>query len=321
MVNTSNSADPSSACFLNHAIKPDITVYSKKSPTNSNLCRSRDMETFIELKIDSTLDAFTADIDDLENTTGEGRDSRGQIITYFNAMQAAQFRTHGFGVLILGKKCRLLRHTHSGIEVTTPFCYTETSHLADFFWRLSRASPAARGIDETFELATDVPSDVRTLLEAGNSEVRKVRVQSREFYVTEPFTRSHHYPVGRGTRCFVAVDCQTREKCVLKDTWRVHGYHPEGEVYEKLHAVNTRNIPNILAAGDVVNLDDNVGQHTCGFYPEGWHVPKDSTIRQHVHYRIVLDVVGEPITSFKSTHEFTRCILNALEGQFFAIFF
>ncbi|KZP33279.1 hypothetical protein FIBSPDRAFT_1036388 [Athelia psychrophila] len=315
LVNTSNSADPLSGFFLGHTIEPDITGYSKKQTATSNLCRSRDMETFIELKFNPSFDAFTTDIDRLENTTGDGRDTRGQVITYLNAMQAAQFRTHGFGVLILGEKCRLLRHTRSGIEVTKRFLYTKTSHLPDFFWRLSHASPAARGIDETFQLANDVPSAVRTLLKVGDGDVRKVRIQNREFYVTEPFTQNHHDPVGRGTRCFVAVDGQTGLKCVLKDIWRVHGYHAEGEVYEKLHANDVRNIPKILAAGDVVNLDGSVGQHSCGSYPDGWHLPEGSTIHKHIHYRIALDVVGEPLTSFKSTYELTQCILNALEAH------
>ena len=45
--------------------------------------------------------------------------------------------------------CRLLRHTNRGAEVTRSFNHTETPHLQTFFWRLSHANPAIRGIDTT----------------------------------------------------------------------------------------------------------------------------------------------------------------------------
>jgi hypothetical protein len=246
--------------------------------------------------------------------SGDSRDTRGQLITYLNAMQATQYRTHGFGVLIVKDECRLLRHTRSGIETTRLFNYSETRHLQTFFWRLSHASSAARGIDETCQLVEHASSEIRLLLNVGEGQsVWKVRVENREFYVTEPFTRTHQFPVGRGTRCFIAVDCQTGKLCVLKDVWRIDGYHPEGEVYAKLHEKNVRNIPAILASGNVKNLDGNAGAHSCGAFPE-IRIPKGSTIRRHIHYRIVLNVVGDALSNFKSTYELTRCVLDAIEG-------
>ena len=44
-----------------------------------------------------------------------------------------------------------------------------------------------------------------------NESLWKVTLGKCSFYVATPFTRSHHYPVGRGTRCFVAVDCKTQK--------------------------------------------------------------------------------------------------------------
>ncbi|KAK0449076.1 uncharacterized protein EV420DRAFT_1275459 [Desarmillaria tabescens] len=314
MAETSNSPDPNSVFFMNHQIKPDVSIYSTKEPTNDNLCRACDMETFIEVKTKLLSDAFTDELDNLEKNSGDARDTRGQIITYLNAMQAAQYRTHGFGVLIVKDICRLLRHTHSGIEVTTSFHYTKSSHLQTFFWRFSHAAPAVRGIDTTFEPVERweaFPS--RLLLNAVNEPLWKVDLGERSFYVAAPFTRTHHYPVGRGTRCFVAVDCRTRQKCLLKDVWRVHGYHREGDVYARLHAHNVRNIANVLAAGDVD------GHQRCGSFPEGWHIPSVSMIREHIHYRIVLDVVGEPLVDFESTHALTQYVFNALEAHFDAV--
>ncbi|KAF9066965.1 hypothetical protein BDP27DRAFT_1423393 [Rhodocollybia butyracea] len=293
LANTSDTPDPDSGFFDGHCIKPDITLYSDKKPSNENKCRARDMETFIEVKYEEKHDGFDDDIEELEKLAGEPRDTRGQLVTYLNAMQASQYRTHGFGVVIAAQRCHLLRHTHSGIEVTTRFNYTTSPYLATFLWRLSHASPAVRGIDDTFEPATS--DKASAILNAVGKPLWKVRVKDRYYYVSAEFTRNHHYPVGRGTRCFVAVDCETWQKCVLKDTWRKHS--------------------PILAEADVPGAT-----HSCGVLGPEWHFPKSSrTVRQHQHYRIVLGVVGEPMTVFQSTWELNNVVLHALQSHHDAV--
>ncbi|KAF9061226.1 hypothetical protein BDP27DRAFT_1429216 [Rhodocollybia butyracea] len=247
LANTSDSPDPDSGFFDGHNIKPDLTLYSDKEPSNDNKCRACDMETFIELKFNENDDGFGDDIEELEDLSGN--------------LATTVYRTHGFGVLVAGKRCRLLRHTRSGIEVTTRFNYTAHPHLATFFWRLSHASPAVRGIDDTSSLLL-----ARRLL--------------RFSMLSENPSGSHHYPVGRGTRCFVAVDCETWQKCVLKDTWRIIGYHREGEVYKRLHDNSVRNIPPIPAEADVAGAT-----HSCGVLGPDWRFPSAGyTVRHHQHY-------------------------------------
>lgn len=68
-----------------------------------------------------------------------------------------------------------------------------------------------------------------------------------------------------------------------------------------------RNIPGVIAAGDVED-------QRCGSFPDGWQLPSGHSIRKHTHYRIVLDVVGEPLVDFESTHAMVQYVLNALEG-------
>ncbi|KAE9392052.1 hypothetical protein BT96DRAFT_1000753 [Gymnopus androsaceus JB14] len=289
MVNTSASLDPDSGFFNDHRIKPDISVYSDGKPSNNNLCRSCDMDTFLELEVDAEIDRFLLDKSNptdtsLERDGGVARDMRGQLVTYLNAMQVLHFRTHGFGVLILRKKCRLLCHTHSGIEVTAQFDYVSSRYLQTFFWRLLHAHPAP---------------------------IWKVRIGNRFFYVSKPLTRNHHYPVGRGTRCFVAVDCETLQKCVLKDVWRVVGYHPEGEVYTRLHQHSVVNIPGIIVGVMLIQTTMLAGH----ILPYLWCIPTGSTIHEHKHYLIVLDVIGEPISNFRSTWELTKCILDATKAH------
>ncbi|KAJ7682265.1 hypothetical protein DFH06DRAFT_1464038 [Mycena polygramma] len=313
-VDTSDSPDPDSAFIMDLQIKPDITLYADAAASNENVCRATDMELFVEIKtepLDEPLDDPFSDTGNFEAPSAAARDSRGQLITYLNAMQASRYRTHSFGVIIIQEKCRLLRLTRSGLEATTAFDYTKTDFLHVFLWRLSHGSEAVRGFDNTFErVARETALGVRSMLGVPpTAPLWKVTVADRSFYVSAPFTRSHHSPFGRGTRCFIAVDCATHHKCVLKDTWRVMRYHPEGEVYGRLHQHEVRNIPNVLACGDVPH-------HQCGRFSGSWRLPPSSTIREQVHYRIVLDVVGRPVEKFSSTYALVQYVLDALEAHY-----
>ncbi|KAK0436369.1 hypothetical protein EV421DRAFT_2038713 [Armillaria borealis] len=297
IIDTSNSPDPHSTFFMDHQVKPDLTVYSDKEPSNKNRCRVCDMETFIKLKLASSADPFTDDAEKPEKDSADARDTRGQLVTYLNAMQAAQHRTHGFA------------ESWSPQGSTTPNLII----FKPFFWRLSHAVPAIRGTDTTFQLVPSCDAaKARVLLNAENETLWRVFVGERSFYVAAPFTRSHYYPVGRGTRCFVAIECNTQQKCLLKDAWRLDGYHREDEVYQRLHDKNVCNIPRVLTAGDVED-------QRCGSFPDGWKLPSGHSIRKHTHYRIVLDIVGEPLVDFESTHAMVQYVLNALEAHYDAV--
>ncbi|KAK0220871.1 hypothetical protein EDD85DRAFT_1028722 [Armillaria nabsnona] len=264
IVDTSNSPDSHSTFFIDHQVKPDLTVYSDKEPSNKNRCRVCDMETFIELELASSADPFTDDAEKPEKDSADARDTRGFYVT-------------------------------PTVESWSP------------------QIPAIRGTDTTFQFVPCCDAaKARVLLNAENETLWRVFIGKRSFYVAAPFTRSHYYPVGRGTRCFVAVDCNTQQKCLLKDAWRLDGYHREDEVYQRLHDKNVRNIPGVLAAEDVED-------QRCGFFPDGWQLPSGHSIRKHTHYRIVLDVVGEPLVDFESTHAMVQYVLNTLEAHYDAV--
>ncbi|KAJ7199145.1 hypothetical protein GGX14DRAFT_662163 [Mycena pura] len=316
LVNTSDHVDPHSTFIHNTPVKPDITFYGSTPPSNGNVCRSCDAELFLELKTDLADDPF----EDTEHgvvprSAARGRDTRGQVITYLNAMQASQLRTHSFGALIIANHCRLFRLTRSALEVTERFDYTKSALLAKFLWRLSHAAPDVRGLDTTFEKITaEDPgaSRARELLEAIGKPLWSVAIRDRSFYVSHPFTRAYHLPVGRGTRCFFAVETKSNRICLLKDTWRVDEYHPEGEVYARLKEKKVRNIPNVIVAQDVGGH-----YHYCGYddWPLSYSLDEGKAIRNHQHYRLVLDVVGRPLAEFRSTHDLVKCMLDALQSH------
>lgn len=277
-------------------INPDITLYSPRrlDGANTNTYRTEDMETFILTK---PYDGFS-DSGDVEKDGIHAQETRGQLITYLTAMQASQYRTHGFGVLIVEDRCRLLHHNRRRILVTESFPLSSPD-LAQFLWRFSRSTPAVRGIDTTFTLVSDPSDDIRHILKA--QHIWKADVGGEAFLIGEPFTTTHTHALGRGTRCFIALDASGNE-CVLKDVWRIERYHPEGETYAKLHEANVQGIPCVVQAGDVVN-SDGVGAHRCG---------------RLVHYRIVLGVFGRLLTEFHSTYELCSCILDILKGTLYS---
>lgn len=295
-----SSAPPTSKYYEtldSRFINPDITLYSSRrlDSANTNAYRTDDMETFILTK---PCDGFS-DSGDVEKDGIHAQEIRGQLITYLTAMQASQYRTHGFGALIVEDRCRLLHHNRRRILVTESFSLS-SPYLSQFFWCFSRSTPAVRGIDTTFTLISNPSDNIRHMLNA--QHIWEVNVGGAEaFLIGEPFTTTHTHALGRGTRCFIALDA-SGNKCVLKDVWRIERYHPEGETYAKLHEAGVQGIPRVVQAGDAV---DEVGAHRCG---------------RLVHYRIVLGVVGRPLTEFRSTYELCSCMLDILKGTVYPSF-
>ena len=313
MVNSSSSPDNDTASiFGNTAIKPVISGYSK-GPRRTKPCDARDMDFFVEFKSCEGDEPFsTKETEVLELTSHAASDTRGQCTLYHNAIQASQQRTRVFSCYIRRQYCRLMCHSRAGTLVTPLFDYTTTSHLQFFLWRFSHANDEQRGFDTTFQPILDrsrFSKDVFTKLQlTEESPLYTVGVvgpasKPSEFYVSKPFTASHDFPVGRGTRCFSAYDPITKKVVLLKDTWRIASYTPEGEMYEKLHRSEVPNIPTVLAHGDVpgklqiCEIED----------PNG-------TRRRLIHYRIVLDVIGKSLNTFSSTHELVTAVRDALIG-------
>lgn len=307
LVNTSNHADADSRnIFGPHEVKPDISLYSPDAMHDPGRpCQAAKMESFGEFKVDPKDEPFSKapGSEQIEHDSAQARLARGQLTVYHNAIQATQQRTRVFAFYIRRGFCRLLCHSRSGTQVTPLFDWTMSDDLYTFFWRLSHADRALRGFDTTFELVSDsdveAPRARKFLGLQNNVPLFKVRVTDSDYYyVSQPFTRTHTYPVGRGTRCFVAYDPVNKRRVILKDTWRHGEYLPEHEVYKVLREREVPNILDVVASGDV-------GGHfqCCG---------ETETLRTLVHYRLVLNEVGKALVDFGSTHEYVTAVRDAL---------
>ena len=322
VVDSSRTPDPDSTAYLGRQVKPDISCYSRPAPPGSCITRAHDMETFIELKNREIDEPYCDNINEpFEHDTMDSRDTRGQLASYLNAVQATQNQTHAFGVFINRHLCRLLHHTRSCTVVTKLFNYTNSTHLQIFFWRFTHADAASRGHDGTFEAIKADSDEAQKAHSALGLSVRaplfKVPVTDNlpnrtTFYiVSKPFVNNDILPVGRGTRCYEAYDCQTHEVVLLKDTWRVEGYLPEGDVYRRLHEAGVSNIAGLIAAGDV-----DGPTHKCGDTESIKARTTGASIWHHVHYRLVLDTVGFPLTNFSSTWGLVNAVTCALICRF-----
>lgn len=253
-----------------------------------------------------------------EHDTVQARDTRGQITLYANAIQATQFRTHTFSFFINKTNCRLIHWSRSCAIVTKAFNYTQTKWLPKFFWHLSHAPKDVRGIDTTFTRVTDI-DDMQEVHQALGLEsepadpLYKVSVidhkteKTTNYIVGKPFTNNHIFPIGRGTRCFKAYDCQTEAIVLLKDTWRVSTYEAEGIIYEDLHKAKVRNIAAFITAGDV--------GHVCGKIEEFCATLQGIRPRIHIHYRLVLGTFGSPLDHLLSSWQMVTASRGAITGN------
>lgn len=62
--------------------------------------------------------------------------------------------------------------------------------------------------------------------------------------------------IGRGTRCYVALEWHTQRLVLLKDTWRPHylGNEPEGAIIQKLNLEGVSYVPTLIAYEDVCDI-------------------------------------------------------------------
>lgn len=311
LTNTSNHTDPSTAgLFGEHEIKPDIGLYSSNR-VGKPIIQASEAELFGEFKLAKEDEPFRVvepgkkgknmplEVDSLT-----ARDTRGQIALYINSIQATQQRTRVFFFYIRANQCRLLCHARAGTRVTPPFDYTELPYLHQFFWRFTHALPEGRGHDTSFvqidaESQDPVAETARVKLGISSTEpLFRILADGKDFYVSEPFTLTHLYPAGRGTRCFSAYDPVLKSVVLLKDTWRVTDYPEEHLTYKELHEHDVEYIPEVVAAGTV----------------EGRFHKATMEGRKYVHYRIVLNVVGKPLYTATSSHQFIMALYCAFLG-------
>ncbi|TFK80909.1 hypothetical protein K466DRAFT_442269, partial [Polyporus arcularius HHB13444] len=171
--------------------------------------------------------------------------------------------------------------------------YEDWQFFCDILWRVSRCSNEQLGVDPSATRLSDADkeSEDMTLAAVANRDeldhterqldvppeapftfayVREMFSNSldkqwpryklevpdgtvkRHFLVCKPMFRAKGL-IGRGTRGYVALDCDTGRFVWLKDAWRAYYLllEKEGDVLAKLKAAEVPNVPTVVCHGDI----------------------------------------------------------------------
>jgi hypothetical protein len=262
------------------------------------------------------------------NSTGDAKDTLGQIGAYVAAQLSAQYRTHAFSILIIRDRARIIRWDREGAIVTEPIAYNEEPSLVRFLSLYSQAPKSLRGIDITVSPAPEdeAESARRSLKLSPGTPMFKTSVPRVKPPITQP-ERSNltivfpctdiipSRPACRGTRACPAYVIEGGHVVFLKDSWRISSsdLEPEGKIYEQLNDKHVEHIPLCLACGDVDHCNQQKAQ-TLRLSERSWASRKGLTIVAHTHYRLVLDVVGKSLSEFASSKELVQAMHDTLIG-------
>jgi Fungal protein kinase len=152
-----------------------------------------------------------------------------------------------------------------------------------------------------------------------DSPVTKLEVYDEESKTTNDFIVGASLVdpfsmLGRATKVYVAVEKTTGQTVLLKDCWRVDlpDIEQEGKILKRLNAVNVKNIPLLLYAGDVAWPKSQITK-SMALINSSWRFG-NKRLTPHTHYRQVVDVVGRPLHTFRSSKELVQVIYDAFQG-------
>ncbi|KAG2049762.1 hypothetical protein BDR06DRAFT_830179, partial [Suillus hirtellus] len=119
---------------------------------------------------------------------------------------------------------------------------------------------------------------------------------------------------GQGTRACPAFDTVNNKVVMFKDSWHVSfpNILPEGETYKLLKDANIRNIATCIACHDVPSLPQQRTQ-TFRFANASWACTHQA-LTPHIHYCLVLNLVGKPLLHFASSRQVVEAVHDALIG-------
>jgi hypothetical protein len=279
------------------------------------------MDFQIEVKYNIEDDPFTDKPDSkdssFEHWSTQSRDTLGQLTSYALTHLGSQFRSFIFSLLLFKKEARIMRWDRAGAVATQRF---PLHRVAEFFTRYNKAPPGARGFDTstTDELLSDIESTAREALRVDRTtpllRFSVPRGDKEVHYIgAKPVFDGNSSLTGRSTRAFPVFDQETRRIVFMKDTWRIDlpEMAQEGHIYKHLSDAGVPNIAPFEMGADIPNHRTR----TQDFVSKEWALPIRRDLRPHQHYRLVLGVVGRPLSSFTSTWELVRAIRDAICGK------
>ncbi|KAI9449786.1 hypothetical protein BJY52DRAFT_1126444 [Lactarius psammicola] len=143
--------------------------------------------------------------------------------------------------------------------------------------------------------------------------------ECREYIIKPPVARPYT-PPGCVTRTSIAYDVQRNCIVFFKDPWRVAAdeISREGDLYAILNEAGICNVPRCSASGDIGD-DIYHSTYTNRFAAASWALVPTHDFIPHRHHWLILDDIGKPLETFKSSKDMVRAILMALIGVYLAL--
>ncbi|KAG2086971.1 uncharacterized protein F5147DRAFT_781478 [Suillus discolor] len=297
-VDVSSKGDIYNCKSIKYDIKPDVCIYplNIKTPDRCDVTKAEMMVEFKWNKGDdpfSTLSSASLFI----MSSQQARDTMGQITAYASAQLGAQWRTHAYQILIIKNYARLIRWDHEGFIVTEPISIESLLPLS--------ISSDATMLHLMQCMAMTKPFPVLHHMQTAHSDLT---------YLVPALVATGLSPIGHNTRGFSAYNTKGDRVVFLKDTWCVLllDIIPEGDVYKCLNEKHVRHVATCLAFGDVLGGSNAHTTQTGHFKDAPWARPTGAILIAHVHYRLVLNIVATPITSFISSRQVVEVVRDAL---------
>ncbi|KAI0309226.1 hypothetical protein OF83DRAFT_1072382, partial [Amylostereum chailletii] len=117
---------------------------------------------------------------------------------------------------------------------------------------------------------------------------------------------------GRATFGYVAVDLHDESLVWLKDSWRLDIIiaRKEADIYRCLSEANVPHVPAMLVGGDVLGH----ATESQEFIKCPW-VCWTEGVEAYRYHRVVLRTVARPLKNFRSTHELTIAVRDAIDAH------
>ncbi|KAI9449045.1 hypothetical protein F5148DRAFT_1291850 [Russula earlei] len=264
-------------------------------------------------------------------------------------LSARIFRVFSYSIILFGKaEGRLLRWDRSGAIYTEIFDWAKDPNtLSEFIWRLNSLTFAQCGYDTTVTSVSKNDKgvgDAQSML-AVYMDVEKIEVedlcqilvnddhatdgQPKPYIIWKPIWETKTL-FGWSTFGFVCHDVERNKLVYLKDYWRTDfpGIEKEGDIYRDLLEAKVRFIPELGPAGDVLSTPEHSLNVQCtrtqDYVKDGerkriW-CPGTPRIKQYVHYRLVLNMLGQPLNDIESfywvlIYIVMKCQHSAIKGQ------
>ena len=302
------------------------------------------MELFVEFKRGPTSDPFSelGFKGAFPKHFDTSCDIRGQMTLYSTRMQMYQFRTCIFSVGIFGNVARLFRWDRAGAIVSAPIEYSVAGNreLSEFFYRFDRANRTQRGWDPTIhdagsEETAAFAQAIQTI--AGEKDTallgsllesvgdprefprKKVNItKQKASYIIGRSLVAAESPTGRATRCFVAMDVDTKKLVFLKDSWRpdLLEMKPESHWYKKVKGGS--NLAAFLHGSDVEYPMEGGEEGPTQRTITDLHFAKFceiSGMMGYLHHRTVQSEFYLPLKTFKDSQNLTQIMSDVIVGK------